>query len=61
MSLLPLRTAARAQVVAETLLEPQPTDFGVSARSDDHGAWLRGEAFLIRRGADFDARAARSG
>jgi len=60
VSLLPLGTAARAQVVAEALLEPQPTDFVVTARSDDDWARLWGDALLIRRRADFDASDARA-
>jgi len=62
VSLLPLRTAAGAQVVAETLLEPQPTDFSVSARSDDDRSRFRcGLLIGVSVGRHFDARAARAG
>jgi len=60
VSLLPLRTAARAQVVVETLLESQSSDFSVSTRSDDDRSWLRC-IFVGRVGHGFDARAARTG
>jgi len=62
VSLLPLGTAARAQVVAETLLEPQPTDFVVSARSDDDRSRFRcGRLIGVSGGRHFDACAARAG